>query len=81
MNPKVRSSLRSLLIESAAYAVLVTLYFFLVLHFLGGWLNHLFQDERKLYAFVALGLIVGQGLLLEVLTRLLLSFITRAEDK
>lgn len=82
MNTKVRSSLKSLLVELIAYGALVTLYFFLVLHLLGGWLNHLFQDERKLYAFVALGLIVGQGWLLELLTRLLLNLLrARAEEK
>jgi hypothetical protein len=54
---------------------LVTGYYFLVLHFLGGWLNQLFQSDRRLYAGVALGLIIGQGILLEMLTRLLLTLV------
>jgi hypothetical protein len=81
MKAEVKRSLLSSLIELAGYAVLVTLYFFLVLAFLGGWLRHLFESDRKLYAVVALGLISGQGLLLELLTRLLLSALKpRMED-
>lgn len=59
--------------ETILYAGLVAGYYFLVLHFLGGWLNHLFLHDRQLYAGLALALIIGQGFLLEALTRLLLS--------
>ena len=52
--------------------MLVTAYFCLVLHFLGDWLKHLFDDDKKVYAFVALGLMIGQGVLLEMLTGALL---------
>jgi len=42
MNPRskteVRRTLRAFLVELLVYAVLVTGYFFAVLHFLGGWL-------------------------------------------
>jgi hypothetical protein len=75
MNRELRSSIKSFLIELGLYALLVVVYFFLVLRFLGSWLQHLFQHERRLYAAVALLLIVGQGLFLEVLTRALLAFI------
>ena len=60
------------LFELALYAVLVTLYFVLVLHFLGDWLKYLFDQRRTLYAFTALGLIIGQGVVLEMLTTALL---------
>jgi hypothetical protein len=81
MKAKVKRSLLSLLIELAGYAGVVTLYFLLVLAFLGDWLQHLFESNRKLYAVVALGLISGQGLVLELLTRLLLSVLkSRVED-
>jgi len=51
------------------YAVLVTIYFFLVLHFLNDWLKKLFdQPNRTAYAVVALVLIVVQGVALEALT-------------
>ncbi len=75
MRHEVENSLRSLLLEFLVYTALVVGYFFLVLHFLGGWLHRLFQTERSFYAAVALILIVGQGFLLEALTRLLLNWI------
>lgn len=68
------------LVEIAVYAVLVTVYFFLCLHFLGDWLKGLFDGDRRIYACVALGLMLGQGVLLEVTTTWLLRFI-RARTK
>jgi Kef-type K+ transport system membrane component KefB len=62
-------------IELLIYAVLVVAYILLVLHFLGGWLSHLFNDDRKLYAAVALILIVTQGFLLEIVARRLLGLV------
>jgi len=81
MNPEVKSSLKSFLIELVLYAALVVGYFVLVLNFLGGWLYRLSETNHRVYAAVALGLIVCQGIVLEVLTRLLLAFIKpRTED-
>lgn len=81
MQREVKSSLKSFMIEFGVYGLLVTAYFFLVLHFLGGWLERLYQDERRVYAGVALGLIVCQGIVLELLTRGLLALIKpRTED-
>ena len=80
MKKEVRNSLRSFLVELAVYSVLVVGYFFLVLNFLGPWLYHLFKTERRTYAALALVLIVGQGFLLEILTRLLLAFIKPRTD-
>ena len=68
-------SLASFLLELGVYAGLVTGYFFLVLHFLGGALRDLYLTRRVAYAFVALALIVGQGVLLQTLTTHLLRFI------
>ena len=59
------------------YAVLVTGYFFLVLHFLGGALQSLYETNKTTYAVVALALIIGQGVLLEVLSSALLRFVQR----
>jgi len=75
MKPDVETSVRAFLIEFVVYAALVAGYYFLVLHFLGDWLFRLFTKDRSTYAAVALALIIGQGFLLEVLTRLLLSWI------
>ena len=58
--------------ELLIYGGLVVAYFFLVLHFLGNWLLDLFQHHRTIYAFMALALVVAQGLLLEAATRGLL---------
>jgi predicted tellurium resistance membrane protein TerC len=69
---------KSLLIETIVYSVIVLAYVFLVLRFLGGWLVHLFQQPDKVpYAFIALLLMIGQGVALEVVTSALLRFIRR----
>ena len=82
LKPEFKTTLKSYFGEVIIYAGLVTGYYFLVLHFLGSWLNGLFSHDRKLYAAIALGLIIGQGFLLEILTRLLLSlFRPRKEDR
>ena len=82
MKQELKYSLKSFLLELLVYAGLVTLYYLSVLHFLGGSLKNLFLHDRKLYAGIALGLIIGQGLLLEILTRLLLAWIKpRTEDE
>ena len=81
MKKEFRNSLKSYLVELAVYGVLVTAYFLLVLHFLGGWLYGVFEADRRAYAGMALILIVGQGVLLEAVTRLLLGWIKpRTED-
>jgi hypothetical protein len=64
-------TLRAFLIELVVYAVLVITYFFLVLHFLGGWLQQLESHHRYTYASVALLLIIGQAVVLESVTTFL----------
>ena len=68
-------SLRVFAIELAIYAVLVTAYFFLVLHLLGNWLYRLDMQHRILYAVVALLLIAGQAIVLDAVTTLLFRFL------
>ena len=81
MKRETKASLRLLFLEIILYAVLVAGYYFLVLHFLANGLANLYQHNRQYYAVLALSLIVGQGFLLEVLTRALLSWIApRTED-
>jgi hypothetical protein len=62
----------ALLIELPIYAALVVGYFFAVLHFLAGWLGELHAHHTLLYAAVAIVLIIGQAVLLESVTTLLL---------
>ena len=47
MKAETSTTLRAFLIELAVYAVLVTGYFFLVLHFLSGWLQELHLHHVK----------------------------------
>lgn len=81
MKHHIRRLLKPFVLELIVYAILVTLYNILVLHFLGNHLLHIYQHDRRIYSVLALGLIVGQGFLLETFTRLLLGWITlRTED-
>ena len=68
MKPDATKSLRAFAAELAIYAVLVTGYFFLVLHLLGGWLYRLETQHRVVYAFVAILLIAGQAVVLDAVT-------------
>jgi hypothetical protein len=65
MKAETSTTLRAFLLELAVYAILVTGYFFLVLHFLSGWLQELHLHHVKVYALVAILLIIGQAVLLE----------------
>jgi Na+-driven multidrug efflux pump len=71
MKKQETKSLRAFAIELAIYSVLVTVYFFLVLHLLGEWLYHLETQRRYLYAVVSLLLIAGQAVALDAVTTLL----------
>lgn len=81
MKSETKTFLKFFLIEVAIYSAVVVAYYFLVLDFLGDWLSMLFHQERRVYAAVALGLIVGQGLVLEVLTRAMLGFLKQRNGK
>ena len=71
MKTETAKSVRAFAMELAVYAVLVTVYFFLVLHLLGDWLYHLETQHRYVYAGVALLLIAGQAVVLDAVTSLL----------
>jgi hypothetical protein len=72
MKKEASGALRAFLIELVIYAVLVVGYFFLVLHLLGQGLYQLEQHHRYTYAGVAILLIIGQAVVLEAVTTLLL---------
>ena len=71
MKADTRKTLFSFLAELALYSILITVYFFLVLHFMGNWLERLGKENIKLYALVAITLIIGQAILLEWVTTFL----------
>lgn len=75
MNAEEKTTLRYFALEVLIYAGLVAVYFYLALVFLGKWLYQLFVDNRKYYAIAALALIIGQGIVLELVTSSLLKFI------
>src|SRR5204863_5624024 len=69
------ANLQAFGLELILYGLLVTGYFFLVLRYLSGWLQELHLHHVKLYALVAILLIVGQAVLLESVTTWLLRFL------
>ena len=75
MKADASKALRAFLVELGVYAVFVTAYFLLVLHFLAGWLQDLHLHHVKIYASVAIVLIIGQAVLLESVTTGLLRLI------
>ena len=72
MKQQTSKTLRAFLIEFAIYTVLVVAYFFFVLHFLGEGLHQLQMRHRYTYAGVAILLIIGQAVVLENVTTVLL---------
>ena len=75
MKQETARTLKAFAIELAIYALLVTGYFFLVLHLLGGWLYELEVHHRYTYASIAILLIIGQAVVLESLTTFLIRLI------
>lgn len=75
------NTLRAFLIELVVYAAFVTVYFFLVLHYLSGWLQELHLNHVKSYALVTLVLIIGQAVLLESVTTWLLRILRRGRSE
>ena len=75
MKKEAAKTLRAFLIELAVYSIFVVVYFFLVLHFLGAGLHQLEIRHRYTYAGVAILLLVGQAVLLELLTTFLFRII------
>jgi hypothetical protein len=76
MNPKSRWIL-SVLIEIPVYVGIIVVYYYLVLRLLGSWVTHLFDTDKRLYAVACLGLILAQGILLDLTTTLLLRIVRK----
>ena len=68
----VKILVRNLIVEIIIYSILLLVYFLVVLRFLSDILTNLFLNQTIIYAFIGLGLIVAQGVLLEVLTSFLM---------
>ncbi|MEN8172303.1 MAG: hypothetical protein ABFS03_05425 [Chloroflexota bacterium] len=70
--PDLRILLRNFFIELTLYGILVVGYFLICLRYINDYLTNMFHNNLVLYAFVALILIVAQGILLEWVTSFLL---------
>ena len=73
-------NLKMFAFELAVYTALVLTYFAIVLHYLAGWLKDIFDHDRRIYAVVAILLMIGQAVGLEMVSSLLFVFI-RKEKK
>ena len=80
MKSKPRLAARSFLIELIVYAALVVVYVLFVIGLLNVWLHGLYDHNKTLYAFIALLLIITQGVVLEMVTSLLLKLIRIRSD-
>lgn len=80
MKPRLKSVLGEFSVELPVYALLVIVYVVCVLHFLRHWLFHLFTRDRNVYAVVSLGLMLGQGFLLDLCVRSLLGLIRGKQE-
>ncbi|PYJ50073.1 MAG: hypothetical protein DME87_07465 [Verrucomicrobia bacterium] len=75
MKSETIKTLGAFALELVIYGILVTGYFFLVLHLLGAWLYALEVHHRYTYAGVAILLIIGQAVILESVTTFLIRLI------
>ena len=71
--PEIRKLIRNILIALAGYGVLVVAYVAFVAPLLVEPLAGLFENNLIAYALVGLGLIVAQGLVLDVVTSFLVN--------
>ncbi len=70
--PDLPRLIRNFLIELVVYGILLVIYFFAVLQFLGDPINDLYSNNTIVYAIVGLGLIVVQAVALEAVTSYLI---------
>jgi pilus assembly protein TadC len=71
---------RTFLFELLIYAVLLVGYFFLVLHYLSGWFKELFDHDRRLFAVMALVIMIGQTAVLEAVSALVVWLLRRKKN-
>jgi hypothetical protein len=65
-------SWKTFLFELMLYAVLLVAYFVFVLHYLGGWFKELFDHDRRLFAVMALVVMIGQTVGLQIVSSFLI---------
>jgi hypothetical protein len=70
----IGQEIRNFVVEIGIYAILLIVYFYLVLEFLAAPLANLFESSLGVYAFTSLGLIVAQGVLLDSVVHFIIDF-------
>ena len=73
MEPK--QLIANLLLEIVIYSGLIFGYYLLVLRYLGPWLAEIFETNLVKYAFIGLGLIFTQAVVLDFITSYLMKYI------
>jgi hypothetical protein len=68
----LRILVRNIIIEILVYGVLLVIYFFVVLQYLGDFLTNIFETRLFIYSLLGLGLIVAQAVVLEMVTSYLI---------
>ena len=69
---KIRTLIINFIIEMVIYGILVIAYFYLVLRYMGVFLNDLYHNNLVVYAILGLILIVAQAVVLEAVTSFLI---------
>jgi hypothetical protein len=75
MEDKRGHAFRSFVLELLVYGALVIIYVVFVITAMESWLHGLYDQSKTRYAVVALLLIIGQGVVLEMVTSFLLRLI------
>jgi pilus assembly protein TadC len=70
-------SWKTFFFELLLYAVLLVAYFAFVLHYLGGWFKELYDHDRDLFAVMALVVMIGQTVGLEIVSGFLIWLLRR----
>lgn len=70
-----RKLIRNMLFEIIIYSILIFGYYLLVLRTMGDWLASMFNSNLVIYAFIGLGLIGVQAVVLDFLTSFLMKII------
>lgn len=73
MNPKTRKRLHIFGIQMVIYAILVSIYLFLVWRYLEDWLVKLYHENLPLYAVASLVFIVVQAVFLDSVTNYIMN--------
>ncbi len=66
--------------ELGLYAALVVAYFFFVLHYLSDWFRELYDHNRVLFAIMALLVMIGQAVGLEIVCGLIIWLVRRKKS-